>query len=127
VGIPTTSRSATAPTNGSASPPTDLTTRGAYDGELLHHASAISTSDANADGCEKRLALGREWLHLRRCASCGHIGFCDSSQGKHATAHLHASDHPIIQSFEPSEEWYWCYVDEVAFEIPDGTPSPAHS
>ena len=52
------------------------------------------------------------WAHLRRCAQCGHIGCCDSSPSQHATAHWNASKHPVIQSFEPGEEWFWNYATE---------------
>jgi hypothetical protein len=54
------------------------------------------------------------------CQSCGHIGCCDNSAGKHATAHFHATSHPIIRSAEPKESWSWCYVDELMFELRDG-------
>ncbi|MEV4417092.1 UBP-type zinc finger domain-containing protein [Catellatospora sp. NPDC049609] len=66
-----------------------------------------------AAGCEECLATGSSWVHLRRCLSCGHIGCCDSSPNKHATAHFHAVGHPVIQSFEPGENWRWCYLHEV--------------
>jgi uncharacterized UBP type Zn finger protein len=52
-------------------------------------------------------------VHLRLCASCGHVGCCDSSPRRHATAHSRASTHPIVQSFEPGEDWLWCYVDST--------------
>jgi uncharacterized UBP type Zn finger protein len=68
-------------------------------------------------GCEECLALGMSWVHLRMCQECGHIGCCDNSEGKHATAHFHGTGHPIIRSAEPGEDWSWCYVDEVAFRI----------
>jgi hypothetical protein len=45
---------------------------------------------------------------------------------RHATAHFHATRHPIIQSFEPGEDWLWCYLDDVAFELPTMMASPAH-
>jgi len=64
------------------------------------------------DGCEECLKTGGRWLHLRECLSCGHIGCCDSSPGKHATAHFHATSHPIMTSAEPGESWTWCYLDE---------------
>lgn len=63
------------------------------------------------DGCEECLASGDWWVHLRRCLTCGHVGCCDSSPNRHATKHFHATTHPIVQSFEPGEEWRWCYVD----------------
>ena len=80
----------------------------------------------HADGCEDCLAIGGRWVHLRRCATCGHVGCCDSSPNRHATAHHHASGHAVIQSYEPGEDWYWCYVDELAFELPSSGPSPSH-
>ena len=55
-------------------------------------------------GCVECLAMGGQWVHLRRCAECGHIGCCDSSPNRHATAHFHATDHPLIQSFVPGED-----------------------
>jgi uncharacterized UBP type Zn finger protein len=64
------------------------------------------------EGCQDCLAIGDTWVHLRRCLTCGRIGCCDSSKNKHATAHYRASDHPIVQSFQPGETWRWCYVDQ---------------
>jgi uncharacterized UBP type Zn finger protein len=71
-------------------------------------------------GCEECLAEGMEWVHLRMCQSCGHIGCCDNSVGKHATAHHKETGHPIIRSAEPGEEWSWCYVDEVMMRLNRG-------
>ncbi len=65
------------------------------------------------EGCEECLAMGASWVHLRLCLTCGHVGCCDSSPNRHATKHFHASLHPIIQSFEPSEDWVYCYADDV--------------
>jgi Na+/H+ antiporter len=65
------------------------------------------------DGCEECLREGWRWVHLRLCLECGHVGCCDSSVHKHATAHFHESGHPVIRSFEPGEAWRWCFVDEV--------------
>ena len=57
--------------------------------------------------------MGDTWVHLRLCLTCGHVGCCDSSKNKHATKHFHATNHPIIQSFEPGEDWGWCYIDQL--------------
>lgn len=62
-------------------------------------------------GCEECLRTGQRWVQLRLCLSCGHVGCCDSSPGKHATRHFRATGDPIIQSLEPGEEWRWCYLD----------------
>jgi hypothetical protein len=94
--------------------------------EACTHLEFIETEEANSDGCEDCLKIGGRWVHLRRCAACGHVGCCDSSPNHHATGHFQASGHPIMQSFEPGEDWYWCYVDEVVFEDQSGRPSPSH-
>ena len=79
--------------------------------EHIQHAGNPVALTPN--GCEECLAMGGKWVHLRRCLTCGHIGCCDSSQHKHASAHYHTTQHPVIQSFQPGEDWKWCYVDEV--------------
>jgi uncharacterized UBP type Zn finger protein len=68
------------------------------------------------DGCEECLATGGRWVHLRLCLTCGHVGCCDDSPGKHATKHYRKGRHPLIRSFEPGEDWAWCYVDELVLE-----------
>ena len=82
-------------------------------GATCTHLDQRRTVTPSAEGCEDCLRIGAEWVHLRLCQSCGHVGCCDSSPNKHATAHFHATRHPIIRSFEPGEDWEWCYVDEV--------------
>jgi uncharacterized UBP type Zn finger protein len=77
-------------------------------------------------GCEECLAIGSRWLHLRICLTCAHVGCCDNSPNRHATAHFHATEHPIIRSFEPGEDWWWCYPDDLFFEVPGAPPSPSH-
>jgi uncharacterized UBP type Zn finger protein len=69
------------------------------------------------EGCEECLQLGTRWVHLRMCQTCGHIGCCDNSQGKHATAHFKSIGHPIIRSAQPGEDWSWCYVDELMLRL----------
>ena len=68
------------------------------------------------DGCEECLKIGSVWVHLRLCLTCGHVGCCDSSIHKHATKHFHKIKHPVIKSFEPGENWRYCYLDEVLFD-----------
>jgi hypothetical protein len=60
------------------------------------------------------------------CRSCGHVGCCDSSPARHATAHNAESGHPLVSSFEPGEDWWWCYVDEIGFLVPD-QPTYSHT
>src|SRR5919201_6715158 len=71
------------------------------------------------NGCEECLKTGDRWVHLRVCMTCGHVGCCDSSPNRHATAHVAESGHPIVRSAEPGEQWLWCYEDQVAFELDD--------
>ena len=76
------------------------------------HLSEIREVEAKTpDGCEECLAIGDEWVHLRLCRTCGHVGCCDDSKNHHATRHFKKTQHPIIQSFERGEDWMWCYVD----------------
>ncbi|HZB33395.1 MAG TPA: UBP-type zinc finger domain-containing protein [Streptosporangiaceae bacterium] len=68
---------------------------------------------AEPDGCAECLAGGLRWVHLRICLTCGNVACCDSSPGRHAAAHADTSGHPIIRSYEPGEDWRWCFVDET--------------
>jgi len=77
-------------------------------------------------GCVECDASGAWWLHLRRCAACGHVGCCDSSPAQHASAHAAASGHRIVQSFEPGEDWFWDYVAEDYGSGPALAPPTAH-
>jgi hypothetical protein len=69
-------------------------------------------------GCADCLAAGTAWLHLRICLECGHVGCCDDSPMRHASAHAASSEHPIIHSLEPGEQWSWCFPDEVGMILP---------
>jgi hypothetical protein len=69
-------------------------------------------------GCVECDAAGGWWVHLRRCAQCGHVGCCDTSPAQHATVHFKATGHPYIQSFEPGESWFWNFETETASEGP---------
>src|SRR5690349_14576330 len=93
-------------------------------------ASSIPGIDAavppSGTGCVECLAAGGWWLHLRRCAACGHIGCCDTSPAQHATAHARSSGHTSIQSFEPGEDWYWSYEADAFYEGPELAPPTSH-
>ena len=86
------------------------------------HLDRVTVLDVPADipGCEDCLRTGGTWVHLRMCQSCGHIGCCDNSPNRHATAHFHTTQHPVIRSAERGEEWSWCYEDEVAMVLHAG-------
>ena len=80
------------------------------------HTNQIRTPHPHTKGCEECLKTGDSWVHLRVCLKCDHVGCCDSSKNKHAAKHFHETQHPLIQSDEPGEDWIWCYVDEVMIE-----------
>ncbi len=85
-----------------------------------NHLDQVDLSaQPSGDGCEDCLREGGHWVHLRMCRSCGHIGCCDSSPGKHATAHHVASDHALVSSYEPGEGWWWCFVDATVLSVSD--------
>ena len=84
--------------------------------EYCEHVSQIAEVTPSADGCEECLKIGGRWVHLRLCKTCGHVGCCDNSPNKHATKHYHATQHPVIKSFEPGEEWGYCYPDDQFYE-----------
>ncbi len=78
--------------------------------ELCEH---LKNSDAsikeNSQGCEECLKEGTHWVQLRLCLTCGHVGCCDSSIGRHATKHFESTMHPVMVEF-PGRSWKWCYV-----------------
>jgi hypothetical protein len=89
--------------------------------------------EPSGPGCADCEELGGWWVHLRRCAECGHVGCCDTSPAQHATAHFRATGHPIVQSFEPGEDWFWDYARETGVvgprladpqSRPEGQPVP---
>ncbi|MEN3303790.1 UBP-type zinc finger domain-containing protein [Pseudonocardia sp.] len=79
----------------------------------------------SGSGCVECEAARGWWVHLRRCAACGHVGCCDTSPAQHATAHFRSTGHPIVQSFEPAEDWFWDYERQVGLDGPDLAP-PTH-
>jgi len=90
----------------------ELTTPDKRAGDCKHLREAPKVIRANTpEGCEECLVEGTRWVHLRLCLSCGHVGCCDSSVRKHASAHFHQAKHPVMRSIEPGEAWRWCFVD----------------
>jgi uncharacterized UBP type Zn finger protein len=81
------------------------------------HLDQANDVTPSGNGCVECLETGDRWVHLRLCMTCGHVGCCDSSPNKHATAHFHSDGHPLVQSYEPGEDWWWCYQDNVAFSV----------
>jgi Zn-finger in ubiquitin-hydrolases and other protein len=93
------------------------------------HLDTVKDVVPSSNGCEDCLRIGGHWLHLRLCMECGHVGCCDDSPNRHATAHFHANDpdHPIIRSFEPGEDWWFCYVDDLMFDVAGAPHAPSHT
>jgi uncharacterized UBP type Zn finger protein len=83
------------------------------------HIADVEPVPPRAKGCEECLKTRSRWVHLRLCLTCGHVGCCDSSPGRHATGHFQNTGHPIAASFEPGERWAWCYIEEVELPVPD--------
>jgi uncharacterized UBP type Zn finger protein len=82
-----------------------------------HLDQVTAPRPAEVEGCDECLRTGMQWVHLRVCRSCGRVGCCDSSPGRHASAHARESEHPIITSLQPGEDWSYCFVDGEAFVI----------
>ena len=81
------------------------------------HIEAITTvKHAEHRRCDECVKIGARWVHLRVCQECGATRCCDDSPNRHATAHAHASNHPVIASAEPGESWLYCYPDEAFAE-----------
>jgi uncharacterized UBP type Zn finger protein len=80
-----------------------------------NHLDQIRDVTPAAAGCEECLLAGDAWVHLRMCRICGHVGCCDQSRNRHATAHFQGTGHPIMRSIEPNDTWSWCYVDQLGF------------
>ena len=64
----------------------------------------------SCSGCDRD---GTTWVKLRMCLTCGAVGCCDTSVGRHAVGHFESTGHPVMRSIEPKDTWGWCYVDEA--------------
>jgi len=84
--------------------------------QCKHLAQVRDVEPKTPDGCEECLASGDEWVHLRLCLECGHVGCCDDSPNRHATKHFHTTKHPVMRSFEPGEDWGFCFVENLFIE-----------
>jgi uncharacterized UBP type Zn finger protein len=82
--------------------------------EPCDHVKSVSIHEVDRPprGCEDCLKIGARWVHLRVCLTCGHVGCCDSSPNRHATAHHRKTQHPIVTSGEVGETWAYCYADD---------------
>ena len=86
------------------------------DAKKCEHLSGLTAKDfpppRTPGACEECLAEGTKWVALRECR-CGHVGCCDSSPGKHASRHFKETQHPVMRSIMPGQNWEWCYVHEA--------------
>lgn len=80
------------------------------------HLDEIREVAPSSDGCEDCLKIGDTWFHLRLCRTCGHVACCDTSKNRHASAHVKETEHPIVESFQPGEDWMYCYPDAAFIE-----------
>jgi monovalent cation/hydrogen antiporter len=78
------------------------------------------------DACEECLAEGKPWTELRLCLTCGHVGCCDSSMGRHSTAHFKSTGHAIMESYKSRRSFRWCFIDEMPVEV-EPEPEPVHA
>ncbi len=85
--------------------------------KTCQHTDQIRNVQPSGRGCKECLETGDQWVHLRMCETCGHVGCCDSSKNRHATRHYQSTSHPIMKSFEPGESWGWCYPDNMQLDL----------
>jgi Zn-finger in ubiquitin-hydrolases and other protein len=96
------------------------------EGRVAMTAAVDPSVPPSGIGCAECDAAGGWWVHLRRCAACGHIGCCDDSLARHATKHWRETGHPVIRSFEPGEDWFWDYETNGYYEGPELAPPQCH-
>ncbi|MGH9105151.1 MAG: UBP-type zinc finger domain-containing protein [Acidimicrobiales bacterium] len=89
--------------------------------KICEHLDGLALTDfpppGTPEGCEECLAEGAQWVALRECLECGHVGCCDSSPGTHATKHYHQTQHPVMRSIMPGDTWDWCYADKLTGQL----------
>ena len=98
--------------------------------DLCSHLEALENPgrkpvQPSGHGCKECLEIGDGWVHLRLCMTCGHVGCCDSSPNTHATKHAHKTEHPVIRSYEPGEDWAFCYPDDASVDALPALPGEA--
>lgn len=76
-----------------------------------HFSRLESVAEPNSKGCDRCLAVGDTWVHLRSCLECGTVGCCDESKNRHARQHWEADGHPLVKTIEPGETWQYCFAD----------------
>jgi uncharacterized UBP type Zn finger protein len=70
------------------------------------HAPAVIASPSG-NRCEECGST----FNLRLCATCGHVGCCESQAG-HGRAHALGEGHQVILQMPAGEGFTWCYADD---------------
>jgi hypothetical protein len=89
------------------------------------HLDQIRVTSSTVEGCQDCLAVGGTWDQLRLCVVCGRVGCCDNSPSRHASRHHQTTGHPLIRTYEPGDDWWWCFVDQLTFRIEGAEPARA--
>ena len=95
-----------------------LTESGPLTSDQCAHLIRIKAVTPSSEGCEDCVKVGDRWVHLRVCLICGYVGCCNDSKNKHASKHFQSTKHALVMSFEPKEDWIWCYLDETLIHPP---------
>ena len=88
------------------------------------HTDTIREVTPSALDCEECLKIGSQWVHLRLCRTCGHVGCCDDSPNRHATKHFHQTRHPIIEGYDPPQGWGGATIPLVGMRLECPIPMP---
>jgi hypothetical protein len=71
---------------------------------LCAHAAGVAAA-ARSTSCEECGST----FNLRSCATCGHVGCCESQAG-HSRAHALGEHHPVIEQITGRGPGFaWCY------------------
>jgi CPA1 family monovalent cation:H+ antiporter len=89
---------------------TSVRRTGASCDDLVQNPPVETVADPECAAC---LREGTTWVALRQCLGCGNVGCCDSSPSRHATAHFRETQHPVMESAEPGEDWRWCFLHHL--------------
>jgi Zn-finger in ubiquitin-hydrolases and other protein len=101
--------------------------RGVLQVTLCEHLWSVVDVTPSSVGCDECIRAGMHWVNLRICMTCGNVGCCNDSLGKHASAHWFLNPgHPIIRSFEAGEGWWWCFWDGL-LQVKNAPPAPSHT
>jgi hypothetical protein len=93
--------------------------------ETCRHLHTVVDVTPVSTGCDACVRVSDQWVHLRLCMVCGYVGCCDDSPMRHTRAHWQAfPGHPVIRSFEPGEDWWWCYADQLLFDVKGAPHAP---